>query len=129
MDKPCKYCEFGIKAVTLQMPTTAMLGGTWWRESVREPKFCPICGRPLTGEAAEDKRGGGWVAVGERPRGIVFFADRIRLVNVYEAWLKENPTIADKPINFIAFLELRKLLDYEAVMKFVGKPLPTAPGV
>jgi molybdopterin converting factor small subunit len=53
--KPCNYCRLGIKAISMKFPTTHEYGGTRWTESVREPKFCPMCGRKLDHEPKEGK--------------------------------------------------------------------------
>lgn len=46
--KPCEYCQTGIKTISMKFnkPQTEY-GKPWWTESVRDPKFCPMCGRKL----------------------------------------------------------------------------------
>jgi hypothetical protein len=38
------------------------------------------------------------------------FSDRLRVVKLYEKFLKENPIIADCPLTVLSFLEGNKLL-------------------
>ena len=35
---------------------------------------------------------------------MIFFGDRKKIVDAYEEWLKENPSIKDCPMNLVAFM-------------------------
>lgn len=35
---------------------------------------------------------------------MVLFSDRKKIVDAYEEWLKENPTIKDCPMNLVTFM-------------------------
>ena len=35
---------------------------------------------------------------------MIFFGDRKKIVDAYEEWLKENPSIKDCPMNLVIFM-------------------------
>ena len=50
----CKYCKkHKIKLVRIEMDYNETPGSPERLNPTRVPKFCPICGRPLTDEAVE----------------------------------------------------------------------------
>ena len=51
----CQYCLDGIDIIQMKFPNTHECGGTWWKESVRTPKYCPMCGRKLPETKEEGK--------------------------------------------------------------------------
>ena len=41
---------------------------------------------------------------------MVFFKDRKKITDAYEAWLKENPTVKDCPMSVVAFMVINGLV-------------------
>lgn len=55
---------------------------------------------------------------------MVFFNDRKKIVDAYEEWLKENPTIKDCPMSLVAFMVGEDLVKSRTETDFYGeKPL------
>ena len=50
----CEYCrKHTIKFVRIEMDYNDSPGSPWRLNPTRTPKFCPICGAPMTDEAVE----------------------------------------------------------------------------
>lgn len=50
---------------------------------------------------------------------MILFSARKRLEDAYKEWLKENPDIADCPLNVISFFQINNLLDEIKVKEYL----------
>jgi len=51
----CEYCKQIIVSVKINFEADSVLGENKWLSSTRQPKFCPMCGKPLAHPPKEDK--------------------------------------------------------------------------
>lgn len=54
---------------------------------------------------------------------MIHFSERIALTFGYHAFLSDNPSVADDPLSFLAFLQNKNLLDESAIKKYVHEEL------
>jgi hypothetical protein len=52
---------------------------------------------------------------------MVFFGDRKKIVDAYEKWLEENPTIKDCPMSLVAFMVGEDLVKSRTETDFYGE--------
>ena len=52
---------------------------------------------------------------------MIFYGDRKKIVDAYEEWLKENPTIKDCSMSLVAFMVGEDLVKSRTETDFYGK--------